>query len=91
MYFQTCKNSSSAFKRKADVFGCFMFHFETVFNYDLSITMIYFFMFLRKLISSSEFDDTTLTILEKECLIEDRSILYLYCLFHVFHVFRYKS
>ena len=40
--------------------------------------MIYFFMFLRKLISSSEFDDTTLTILEKECLIEDSSILYLY-------------
>ena len=32
-------------------------------------------MFLRKPFSSSEFDDTIVIILEKECLIDDRSIV----------------
>ena len=70
MYFQTCKNSSSVFKRKADVFECVL-KFETVF---ISNNKDFFFNVSPKLFSSSEFADTTLIILEKKCLIDGRSI-----------------
>ena len=70
MYFQTCKNSSSLFKRKADVFEC-VIKFEAVF---ISNNKDFFFNVSPKLFSSSEFDDTTLIILEKKYLIDGRSI-----------------
>ena len=70
MYFQTCKNNSSVFKRKADIFEC-VIKFETVF---VSNNKDFFFTVSPKLFSSSEFDDTTLIISEKKCLIDCRSI-----------------